>query len=681
MRRRIYLSGLIIFFLSLLLSCAKKESEKIHISSTSCNIFSMGDCLTPFPSDQFLARDGERTFVNLPSHAFEKTAGGVTFPVDAFKIFDGFSPATQIMAILYHPVIKSENFPDIHHPRRSLTPDGTIQIFDVESWKRVPLFAETDSRSKNEAFLLIHPLVRLLPSHTYLVVLKKGITSGKSPLSFQALRDGIITDNLVVESMRKRYDAYFSALSSRGVGRGDIFLMWDFTTGSDDFIIGRNMGKIINFLKGFPDPDSGSINLTHRSLSPDRDDGGFIYETIYGEIKVPWLLDSKDFRIKRTGDGGVDTDHYTMKEIPFVMEIPRCATSTTYPSIMIYGHGLGGSYTGLTGYHMRKRLEEWCSIGFAVNWYGADYEGIQHVVNVAVATELHPFFGFISMAERLLQGHLNFLFLLKSIPAIMDLVYPYPVTLGVDGKNKLGIYYYGGSNGGIQGATFAYTANTLYPFFRGFVLVVNGGIWSILFQRYQNWTMFENLFLAKIPDLEEVTKMAILAQFFFDFVDPITFARYYNLKGSENLSDLCEAIPLPFRGLWGKCNLDFSGVRILSQESIGDPAVSNITTEIWARTAGIPGLKHLIDSPFGIEEKEGPLTSALTQWDAHPDPLPPDSNSPISGKQTTVVKCGDRYVSAHEAPFCLDVANEQIGEFVKTGMIFQLCSGGICDPE
>ncbi len=650
-------------FLILLASCKGEEKEIFHIPSNSCNVFSMGDCLTPFPSNQFLKYNGMKRYISLPQNSLQPTYGGAPFPVNEFKIFDGFSPAGQIMVLLNGAINVGSHFPDIFHPEISTKSFSSIQLFDTKTWKRIPLFAEGDSRSYKNNFLLIHPLIRLYPDRTYLVVLTKEISyDAVQPTAFKALVDGVKTDNSYVESIRRKFNGYFRKLSLKGIPSNKLFLVWDFTTESDKNIIGNNLGKILNFLKDYPNPSSSDIIYSTIVTYPDRNNGNFLLKQVKGKIPVPWLMNSDGTRINRDADGSVDTEDYDIKYIPFVENIPRCVTNST-PHIMVYGHGLGGSAEDLNGYTIRKDAQQWCAIELAVNWYGADYEGLESVIQRAIISDEHPFYGFITMAERLLQGHLDFLMLIKSIPAITGITIPGLSKVGSEYNNfkDSPLFYYGVSNGGIQGGTLAYTAYNLTPFFYKFALNVNGAVWSILFQRYNNWNYFESVFMLKVPSIFEITKMVVLAQFFYDFVDPITFARYYSLSSSDS----SERLPL----------------HILSQESIGDASVSNITTEIWARTAGIPGLAKLIDNPYGIVEKSGPLSSALTQWDGHPKPLPPFTNSPLGKHQTTVVKCGSSYTVAHGVPFCLDTAREQVKRFINTGLIFQLCSNDICDPN
>ena len=53
-----------------------------------------------------------------------------------------------------------------------------------------------------------------------------------APETFRVLRDGESSDNPNVEARRAGVDAVLSDLEGHGVGRGDLQLAWDFTTGS-----------------------------------------------------------------------------------------------------------------------------------------------------------------------------------------------------------------------------------------------------------------------------------------------------------------------------------------------------------------------------------------------------------------------------------------------------------------
>ena len=67
---------------------------------------------------------------------------------------------------------------------------------------------------------------------------------------------------------------------------------------------------------------------------------------------------------------------------------------------------------------------------------------------------------------------------------------------------------------------------------------------------------------------------------------------------------------------------------ILMWYSIGDCLVSNITTELTARTMGIGMIGPSVKAPWGLAPAPGAFPSGIVVFDDHPTPLPPDTNEP-----------------------------------------------------
>jgi hypothetical protein len=62
--------------------------------------------------------------------------------------------------------------------------------------------------------------------------------------------------------------------------------------------------------------------------------------------------------------------------------------------------------------------------------------------------------------------------------------------------------------------------------------------------------------------------------------------------------------------------------------SLGDCLVSNITTEMVARTMGIQVLAPSAKAPWGLAPQAAPLINGINVFNDHPMPLPPDTNVP-----------------------------------------------------
>jgi hypothetical protein len=62
--------------------------------------------------------------------------------------------------------------------------------------------------------------------------------------------------------------------------------------------------------------------------------------------------------------------------------------------------------------------------------------------------------------------------------------------------------------------------------------------------------------------------------------------------------------------------------------TMGDCLVTNISTELVARTMGIDLLGPAVKDVWGMTAKPGPMTNGINVYNAHPTPLPPDTNIP-----------------------------------------------------
>jgi hypothetical protein len=158
-------------------------------------------------------------------------------------------------------------------------------------------------------------------------------------------------------------------------------------------------------------------------------------------------------------------------------------------------------------------------------------------------------------------------------------------------------YYWGASNGGIQGATYLALSSDID---RG-VLNVPGAAWSLLMWRSYDFLPALILLQATYPDpLDEQNVMA-LTQSLFDKTDPIEHAPY--MVGTSK--------------------------QVLFQESQNDAEVTNIATRTEMRTIHATPLAPLLQPVYGLTEQTGPLTGLVyAQWSVDPDPIPPWADAP-----------------------------------------------------
>jgi hypothetical protein len=163
-------------------------------------------------------------------------------------------------------------------------------------------------------------------------------------------------------------------------------------------------------------------------------------------------------------------------------------------------------------------------------------------------------------------------------------------------------YYVGGSLGGIMGNVFmAYDPNIT----RG-LLAVPGGVWSMLIERSNAWHLLQGAVLGSYTDPQVYELDIALFGMAFEPYDAITTAAH--------------VIKDPLGGVPAKT--------ILMWYSIGDCLVSNITTEMVARTMGIDLIDPAVKQAWNVTDATGPLQSGINVFDEHPTPLPSELNIP-----------------------------------------------------
>ena len=212
------------------------------------------------------------------------------------------------------------------------------------------------------------------------------------------------------------------------------------------------------------------------------------------------------------------------------------------------------------------------------------------------------------ISEKLAQSVIDFM-ALETLTRSKLATAPEFMLNGMPVIDPTKVFYVGGSLGGIMGNTImAYDPNLV----RG-VLAVPGGVWSMLFERSNAWSLLQGAAQGSYldPAFYQVN-LAILGAAMEPY-DPVTTAAH--------------VIKDPLFGNPAK--------QILMWYTMGDCLVSNITTEMVARTMGIDLLAPAAKSPWGMPAKPGPLVNGINVFNDHPTPLPLDTNiSPLSDNGT-----------------------------------------------
>lgn len=633
---------------------------------TGCNPISLDDCFLPFPSSYYLKEDPSTVTgfrVNIPEGVLPVNTDGTALKPDNFNLADGFSPATALLAY-FKEGVDSATLPPIGDISNSVTDTSSIQLLEWGTGERVPLFAEVDANALEgeRQVLIIRPMIRLKPATRYVAIIKDTVhNKNGEPLSipkpFKIIRDNEATDTSELKRLKEPYKEIFEFLENNGVARENIVLAWDFITASDDYILSHMLKIREEVLRQAGNTGLGysikriseySSNPSDQNYDPD------LWREIVGEFDVPSFLTDTEPVLLNKDENGMPVYTGRTYKAPFVVHIPHCAETATTPlRVMIFGHGLFGSAEGEmdSGYE-KSLIDTLCMIQIGTDWIGLAYYDVPDVI-VYTVRDLNYF---SVITDRLQQAHANAIMLARLVKGtfvkepILSKEGPNPDKSCSQAKctpladpNDPEIYYYGISDGAIQGTTFM----TLTPDIERGALNVGGGPWSFMMFRSSDFPQFKTFIESYYPDRLDQQLLIALSQSLWDFTDPVSYGAHI-IKS-----------PLP----------DTPVKRIILQESKGDGQVPNKSTHILARTMGLNGLAPLVYPVFGIPEVPGPIDgSAYTQWYVVPDAVPfPDDTRNIPPTEN----------DAHEAIRRLPELIEQLNRFFHPdGKIEQTCPGG-----
>ena len=213
------------------------------------------------------------------------------------------------------------------------------------------------------------------------------------------------------------------------------------------------------------------------------------------------------------------------------------------------------------------------------------------------------------------------------------------------------VFYDGNSQGGIFGGTVMSIAQDIT---RG-VLGVPGMNYSLLLTRSVDFDTYALFLYPKYPDNLTRPLLLALIQMLWDRSDPNGYANHMTTDPLTNTPPH----------------------KVLLHEAFGDHQVTNVATEIEARTIGASihtpvlgaGRSYEVTPAYGIPGIASyPFDgSALVIWDSG-TPTPPTTNTPNTGGS-----------DPHGKPRSNVDARMQKSEFLKTGgAVVDVCSGAPC---
>jgi hypothetical protein len=551
------------------------------------------NCLFPFPSDHYAVADSSTPTglrVNLSDASTPANNQGVHINPAGINTSDGFSPGesivTRIPGLDNPEAFQKTGAVPLTDMDRAFDASQPIVLIDASTGQRQLIWSELDSTatSPGNTDLIIRPGRNLLEGHRYIVALRNlkdasGATI-PTPPGFALYRDGASTNVPAIEQRRAHFEEIFSKLQGAGIARGDLYDAWDFTVASTDNVTRRMLSIRDRGLSDLGDttPGDGEMQGTAPAFSvtdvtnfPDETGhGAQNIREVTGTYEVPCFLDSPGcapggkFDL---GSDGLPQPNGTMNA-RFTCNIPRSAVTDTGGGVFdvdhqvrpsMYGHGLFGDYTEVHTTNVRQLGDDEGVLTCATDFTGMMEDDVPTAVKA-----LQDLSKFQPLPDGLQQGFLNFIYLgrLLMLPDgfSSDNAFKFSGNSVIDHDH--GVYYYGNSQGGIAGG--ALTA--VEPDITRTVLYVPGMNYSTLLTRSVDFADYASILYPSYPNESERPLLLAMIQLMWDRGEPNGYANHMTSN------------PLP----------GTPAHHVLIDMSYGDHQVSNVATEVEARTIGAP---------------------------------------------------------------------------------------------
>ncbi len=558
------------------------------------------NCLFPWPSDHYTVADsGTPTGlrVNLDIASTPANASGTHIDPADLNRSDGFSPGesivTRVPGLDNPTAFQKTGAVPLTDMDQAFAPNQPIVLIDASTGQRQLIWSELDSNasSPGDTDLIIRPGRNLIEGHRYIVAMRDLKDSAgnilPAPPGFALYRDGVTTDVPAIESRRAHFDEIFGKLQQAGIPKANLYDAWDFTVASTHNITRRMLSIRDRGLADLGDntPGDGTMQGTAPSFTvtgttdfPTATGHGVEnIREVTGTYQVPCFLNSPNcapggqFNL---GSDGLPQANGTMTA-RFTCNIPRSAVTETSPGVFdvdhqvrpsMYGHGLFGDYTEVHTANVRQLGNDEGVLTCATDFTGM----MEDDVGTAIVA-LQDLSKFQPIPDGLQQGFLNFIYLgrLLMLPDgfSSDNAFKFSGNSVIDHND--GLYYYGNSQGGIAGG--ALTA--VEPDITRTVLYVPGMNYSTLLTRSVDFGDYSTILYPSYPDQSSRPLLLAMIQMMWDRGEPDGYANHMT-------SD-----PLP----------GTPAHHVLIEMAYGDHQVSNVTTEVEARTIGAPLRSPMLD--------------------------------------------------------------------------------------
>ena len=617
--------------------------EEISISGTNfCDNTNPDHCLLPFPSSAFLDSDSGTTTgyrLDIDGQAIPDSASAPSEDFHMLDYKDGHSPSTQVFTTFSSlPDISGLASQDSIH--LSSQTDHNSLLLNMDTGQITEHWVEISSRTQEDEPTLVHVRsLRGLDHNTQYAVAFRGLVDENGdPIEpfpgFKALRDGIVTDNQQIESLRPSYETMFTSLSGIGYERQNLISAWWFHTASTQSITGDIISMRNDATQRLGDDGIG-CNVT--SVIENYAEDNTTLRRISGTITTPHYLESTypPTPMTRSEDGTPKFNFLT--EVVFTVTIPMSAAESSQPApLVVLGHGFLGNGEGMV-----SGFRGWANDS-GVATIGTDFKGWSSDGDFDAVT-----FGLMNVnylqhqSERLQQSVINHLAMITTIKGVCSDI-PEFYHNGVNLVDTTDVDYMGVSLGGIRGPSML----SLIPEIDHGVLWVAGSSFGFIAERSTQYTQFEELFSSPLAYESTMDRSILIAlmQSMWDTTEPETY--------------------LPF--IDGGLDGELHPYEVLYLVSINDAQVTTLSADRASRTSGIPVLANSTYYPHGLEIVDAPTSgSAIVYFDGN-FPAVPSGN--IQGPMAY-------HSLAHNQVLGFEPAVDLATDFLRSGTISDTCSG------
>ncbi len=613
----------------------------------------IGDgCMLPFPSDYMTVADsstptGRR--VNISTASMPANSDGVNVDTAHFNLNDGFSPGAAGLVLIPGLDPVASNLPPVTNIAASLEPDSVTVVIDATTGERWPHWAEIDSNAPpgEDPGLFIRPAKNYTNGDRIVIGIRNLVDKDGNAIeptdAFRAYRDRLKSNVPEVEARRPAMEQVFSDLEAAGVARDDLVIAWDFTVISTENLTGPLLAMRDD---AFAQLGDAAPKFTVDTVTREDDRKRRVIE---GTYEVPLYL---------TGDGSpgqglnlIDGAELPTQNGTFTASY-RCQISdTTTPDKpgagVVYGHGLLGDIDQVTSAGPSLIAD---NFGYVI--CGTRLIGMADPDTGNAIAALSDFSRFYTLADRLLQGHLNTLFLGRLMKNPEGFVAD-PAFRSADDRPLLNtdqLYYYGISQGGIMGPV---TTAVSFDWDRG-VFGVPGVNYSTLLNRSVDFNTFQLVLDPAYPNKLDQAILLLAAQMLWDRGEGNGYVNYFTN-------------PLP--GVNEKVGL--------LQLALGDHQVTNVAANVMARSMGAS--VHWPAYAKGRTLDVEPFWN-IPRIDSYPfrgsATVMFDSGAAIAPTTNTPPSVGE---DPHEDVRRAAAAYDQIAAFLQPdGVVIDTCNGGPC---